>query len=213
MFSGNNSFGNKMMLGAGASALGSGIGSLFGTSNPSNAAMPYLNQAQSQMGQYYNPYIQAGQQSLGQSQQQYGNLVNNPTGMMNQIGSQYHQSPGYQWQLDQGEQATNNAAAAGGMAGSPEHQQFAATIANGLANQDYYNYMGMGLGQYGMGLEGLNSLNQLGYQGANDYATNVAQMLANQAQLAYSGQINQNQSEGGGIGSILGGLGTIASFW
>jgi hypothetical protein len=174
--------------------------------------MPYMNQGANSLGQYYNPYIQAGQQSLGQSQQQYGNLINNPTGMMNQIGSQYHQSPGYQWQLNQGEQAANNAAAAGGMAGSPQHQLYAADIANNLANQDYYNYMGMGLGQYGMGLEGLNSLNQLGYGAANDMATNYAQMLENQAQLAYSGQINQNQSEGGMFGSLLGAAGTIAPY-
>lgn len=217
------------------------MGSTFGLLDKwINGRDPY-KEANKQWGQipgqtqpYYQDYMNAGKNALGQLQgeygsliggrqglqDQYGQLMNDPTAVMNKIGSQYQQSPGYQYQMDQAMGAANNAAASGGMAGSPQHQQQAATMATGLANQDYNNFMNQGLAQYnqglqgganmyGMGVQGMQGINQMGF-GANDQmAAIIAQMLGRQGQGAFAGQAGQNQSRGNMFGSLAGLLGGL----
>lgn len=200
--------------GARMSGIASGLFNLFGAKDPSDAANQYLSQmtpqAQGYADRYMQPYINAGMRAMPTLEEQYNNLIKNPTGMMNQIGSTFQQSPGYQWQVDQATRAANNAGAASGMAGSQAEQQNLAQTVNGLANQDYYNYLGHGLNQYQQGLGGLSNINQMGY-GASSQAMNamiqaaIQQAMA-QSENAYSGAANQNQMRGGAIGSIMGGL-------
>lgn len=201
-------------MAAGIGGLGAGLAGLLGggAQNPYDSASQYYNQIPGYLKQYLNPYMQAGQGAMGQLQGQYGQLINDPTAMMNKIGAGYQQSPGFNWQMQQAMGAANNAAAAGGMAGSPQHQQQAQTVATGLANQDYYNYMDKGLSQYGMGLQGLQGINAMGYGASNSMAQGMAGSLMNQGNLAYSGQASQNQAQGQMYGDIFGGLGALASF-
>lgn len=222
-------------MGFGLGALGAGLGAMFGgDSNPADAASPYYNQIAPTIRSAYQPYIGAGQQAMGQAQGQYNNLLgnysgiqgqynqlmNNPNGFLHQLGSGYQQSPGYQWQLNQAMQGANNAAAAGGMLGSPQHQQQAATMAQGLANQDYYNYMNQALGAYGTGLEGnaglygaglsgIQGLMGQGFNASNQMGTDLANALMSQGNLAYSGQANQNQAEGSMWGNLGAGAGML----
>lgn len=172
--------------------------------NPANSAMPYLNQIAGMLPQYFQPWINAGQQALPQLQQQYGQLLNNPGGVMNNIGAGFHQSPGYQFQTQQALNAANRAAAAGGMVGSPEEQQNIATTVNGLANQDYYNYLNHGMSMYGMGLQGEGNLAQMGYGASANLGDDLASSLMSQAQLAYSGQSDVNQGRFGMLGNVMG---------
>jgi len=191
-----------------------GMGGLFGSmlggglfsKNPADAANPYLEQIYGKVSPYFDPYIQVGQKALPELQKQYGNLINDPTAMMKQIGGGYQASPGYQWNVDQATKAANNAAAAGGMLGSPAEQQQLAQTVTGLANQDYYNYMDRGLQQYGMGLGGLGNMTQMGYGAGRDLSSILNDQLMSQAQLAYAGQANQNQAQGG----LWGALGSAA---
>lgn len=231
--------------------------------NAADAGMPYLNQISGMANQAYSPYMQAGQQAMGQLQgqygqltgtlpglqgqlsslqgqlpglqTQYGNLMNNPGGTVNQIGSSFHQSPGFNFQVNQAQNAANQAAAAGGMLGSPQHQQNIAGTVNNLANQDYYNYLntamgaygqglqgsqglynqglGGGMGMYSQGLQGLEGLNRMGYGATNNYANMIANQLGSQASLGYAGQANQNQAQGGMMGNLMGLGGTaLAAF-
>jgi hypothetical protein len=189
--------------------IGSGLYNMFGASNPSDAASGYLNQIPGTISPYYNPYIQAGQGALGSLQGQYGNLLNDPGALMSHLAGGYKQSPGYQWNLNQAEGSANNAAAAGGMAGSPQHQQIAGTIASGLASQDYNNYLQNVLGLYGRGLQGQEGLNQMGYGASDSLARQLSDALQSQSKLGYAGSINQNQQQGGGMGSLLSGLGGL----
>ncbi len=220
------------------------FGGLFGGGNQNNqyassqAAMPYLNQIGTNITPYFNPYINAGQQALPQLQQQYGNLLgegaglqnqynqlmNDPTSVMNKIGAGFQQSPGYQWQVNQSLGAANRAAAAGGMVGSPAEQQQIAGTVNQLANQDYYNYLNHGMSMYNTGLQGATNLYGMGLQGEQDLAhmglsaTNsltddlMSQYLS-QASDAYAGG---GKPQGGGMGGIfsgaLGGAATGSSF-
>lgn len=205
---------NNAGMAMGAGAFGSGLGSIFGSSgdNPYNAANKYLQQIPGAIGPYYNPYINAGREALPGLMQQYGNLINDPSSVMNKIGAGYHESPGYQFQFQQGMNAANNAAAAGGMSGTPAAQYNAANMATGLANQDYYNYLHNALGQYGLGLSGEADINQMGYNAADQYAGALGAGLMNQGNLAFSGAAAQNQAQGSGWGNILGGIGALGAF-
>lgn len=190
---------------------GSALGDWFGKSdNPADYARRYYDQIPGVMKPYYDPYIEAGRGALGRSQQEYGNLLDDPTSITNRIGSHYQESPGYQFALDQGEQAVTNAQAAGGMAGSPQHQQLAAQLAAQMANQDYNNWMRQQLGLYETGLSGMGGLNQMGYGASTGLGENLGRALMNQGNLAYTGKQNENQQSGSMWGNILGAGAAIA---
>jgi hypothetical protein len=186
------------------------MGFLFGGgSNPADAAQPYLNQIPSTITPYYQPYIDAGQQALPTLMGQYNQLISNPAALMNQMGSSFSASPGYQYNVTQATNAANQAAAAGGMVGSPMEQQQLSTTVSGLANQDYYNYLNHVLGLYGQGMSGMSGINTMGYGASDELAKSLANALMSQANLAYSGQAAQNQAQGGMVGGLIG-MGTAA---
>jgi hypothetical protein len=203
----------RKLLGAGGlGAIGTGLGGMFGGfDNPADNAMDYLNQAPDVLKKYLDPYINAGQRALPGLEGQYGQLMNNPGGRMNQIGSQYQQSPGFQFALQQALQGANHAAAAGGMAGSPQHQQQNMQVATGLANQDYNQWLQQALGLYGTGLSGQQGIYNTGAAAGVGLGQDLASILGSQAQLSYEGQNAQNQAEGGAFGSLMGGLGSLGA--
>jgi hypothetical protein len=172
--------------------------------NPTDSASPYLNQAMGNLPQYFQPYINAGNQAIPSLESQYNSLINNPSGIMNSIGAGYKQSPGYQFQLNQGLAGANNAAAAGGMLGSPQHQQQATQLSSNFANQDYYNYLNHALGLYSGGLGGLGDLYKGGMGASMGLGEDLSSLYGSQAQLAYEGQNAQNQHNGGFLGALLG---------
>jgi hypothetical protein len=191
---------------------GSLLGGLFGQgqgSNPADAANPYMNQIAPLLQQYMSPYTQMGQRLMPQLEQQYQNLMQNPGQMQKQMGAGFQQDPGYQWNVDQATKAANQSAAAGGMLGSPQNQQQSATMVSGLANQNYQNYLNNNMGMYGMGLQGMNGMFNTGFNAAQSLSGDLARALESQANLAYAGQNNKNQQQGGmfgGIGEVIGGL-------
>lgn len=223
-------------IGSALGGLGAGLGTMLGGGgrDPYKQANKYWGQIPGQTQPYYDPYINAGKNALGQLQGEYGNLLggrqglqdqynqlmNDPSGIINKIGGQYQQSPGYQFQMDQAMNAATNAAASGGMAGSPQHQQQAATLASNIANQDYQNYLNQGLGlfgqglqgnmgMYGAGLAGMGGLNQMGYGASDQMARIIADMLSQQGQGAFAGQAAKNQAKGqmwGNLGGLAGSL-------
>jgi hypothetical protein len=187
----------------GGSDIGNILYNMFGSyTNPSDAASKYLNQIGGTISPYYQPYINAGMGAMGDLQSQYKNLLSNPTAIMNQIGSTFKASPGYQYNVNKATQGANSAAAAGGFAGSPAEQAALAGQISGLASQDYNNYMNQGLGLYGQGLNVAQGINQMGYGASNELAQSLMSALMTQAQNAYSGANNQNQQSGGLWGSI-----------
>lgn len=184
-----------------------GLFNLFGgAKNPSNSAMPYLDQMGGKIDQYMDPFIQSGNQMRPMLQDQYKQMISNPGGVMNHIGEGFQQSPGYQFQVNQAQNASNRAASAGGMLGSPMQQQNIAGTVNNLANQDYYNYLDHGMNMYGQGMQGASHMNDLSF-GASSQAMNAfMQQLMAQAQNAYAGANTSNQQNMGGIGSLIQGF-------
>jgi len=181
--------------------------------NPANAAMPYLQQVPDTITPYYDPYINAGQDALGTLQGQYNTLLTNPASIMQLLGGSYQQSPGYQYDYNQSQNAAMNAAAAGGYVGTPANQSEAANAAYGVSNQDYWDYVNHVEKLYGMGLSGEEGLNKMGYNASDSLAQALGQNLNSQAGLAYAGQANKNQSESSFWDALISGgtaLGTAA---
>ncbi len=198
----------QLMQMYGMGALGGGLGGLFGgNSNPADKANRRLDQIPGQAGQYYDPYIGAGQGALGSLQGQYPGLLNNPGGKMNDIGQSYKQSPGFQFALEQALGAGNRSAAAGGMAGSPMNQQMNMQTATDMASKDYNDWMKNALGLYGAGLSGEQGMSQMGFEAGKSKSDLIAQQLAQQAAYDYQGQAAKNASNP--WGNILGGLGML----
>jgi len=114
---------------------------------------------------------------------------------LSKSGNSFHESPGFKFALQQALQGAGHAAAAGGMAGSPQHEQQNMGLATDLANQDYYNYMQGATGLYGQGLSGMQGLSQQGQQAGQSLADQIAQSLGQKAQYDYEGQAEEVFSE------------------
>ena len=180
-----------------------------GGKNPADSASPYLQQIPGAVNPYYQPYINQGQQANQNLMSQYGELLNNPGDKFSQLGQGYKESPGYQFKLNQALQAGNNASAAGGMAGSPMHQQQSMQTANDIASQDYNDYINHILGLYGYGLQGEQGLGQQGYEASRGYGDILGSNLAQQGQLAYEGQAGQNANRSGLFNNLISGAATV----
>jgi len=194
-------------------SIGTGLAGLFGGgTSPGDAAMPYLEQMAGNLPQYYQPYMDAGQQALPGLQDQYGQLMNDPGKRMNQIGESFQQSPGLQFQMDQAITGGNRAAAASGMLGSGTSMNDISRNIQGLAQQDYNNWLNNALGMYGQGLSGNQNLYNTGFEASTGLAGNLANIAGSQAQLAYQDQAGKNQAQGSALGGLIGGIGSLLSF-
>lgn len=185
---------------------------MFGGKNPADSAMPYLNQIPGQTQQYQQPWMQAGKDQLPGLQDQYSQLMNDPGGKMNKIGEGFKESPGFKFAMQQALQGGNHAAAAGGMAGSPQHEQQNMQMATDLGNQEYGNWMKNALGMYGQGLQGSQGMANQGQQAGQSMADMIAQTLAQQANLSFNGQQQQNQNKSDMWGNVFKGAGSLAAF-
>ncbi|HLX54910.1 MAG TPA: hypothetical protein VKR58_13275, partial [Aquella sp.] len=110
---------------------------------------------------------------------------------------------------NQGENAINNAAAAGGMAGTAEHQQRAGELAENLANQDYYNFLTPALGLYGAGLTGEQNIANLGGNAASSLAESLASLLYQRAKLNYERGASKNKQNSDLFSNIFSNIGNV----
>jgi hypothetical protein len=179
----------------------SSLGNLFGGGDPGKAADIYKQYADKAMGElrghegqgrqdiqdylaqalgYQEPYRQAGQEALGEYQ---GSL-----GMPGGVQDRFKASPGYQFALQQGLQATRTGATARGLVGSGAEAKELQRVGQGLANQEY--------GQYQNRLSNLAGLGQ-----------QAASQSAQQAYGAGSGLANLGYGYGGQLANQYTGLG------
>jgi len=189
----------------------------FLTEDPQKEANKYLDQIPDELKQYLMPYIQQGQKSYGHLNDissEYENMYKDPNAIIQRLGAGYKQSPGYQWRLNQGENAINNAAASGGMAGTGQHQQQAGELATNLASQDFNDFMTNVLGLYKGGLSGRTGIEQdiygKGYGASGDLAASIANVLQAKAGMGYQGAQNRNKQWSDALSSLTS---TIGSFF
>ena len=88
------------------------FGDLFGGGDAGDAANQYYSQIPDILKKYLGPYADRGNQVYGGLENQYNQMMNDPSGLMNKFGQGYKQSPGYQFQVNQATGAANNAASA-----------------------------------------------------------------------------------------------------
>jgi hypothetical protein len=172
--------------------------------DPSKDANKYLEKLPGTVSPYYTPYTQAGQRQLPGLESQYGELVNNPGGKLNEIGAGFHESPGFQFALKQALSGAGHAAAAGGMAGSPQHEQQNMEIATQLGNQDYYDWLNPAVGMYNEGLQGSQGLYNTSASLSDALAKLLGGNLESKASNAYAGAANRNSMNLGTLGAFAG---------
>lgn len=196
-------------IGGGLGTAGMGAYGMFNPGkNPATEANNTIGQIPGQTKPYYQPYMDAGKGAMSDLQNQYKDLLGgNKQGM---LGESFKESPGYQYQLQQALGQGANASARGGMLGTPEDVRQSMSTAQGLASQDYNNYMNNQMNLYGQGLNGEQGLNQMGYNANTDYANTLANTLGQQGAYQYAGQAGQNAGKSQGMGNIFSGLGMAA---
>lgn len=190
----------------------------FHHEDPSKAAKPYYEQVPGQLHKAYDPYVNAGKGALDQTQNEYGELLGhrseledslmqllqNPEGLYKNLTQNYTSSPGYEFAQKEAQRATGNAAAAGGYAGTPQHQRYAAEVSSGLASQDFDKYLSSilemfmkglsGTGNlYEKGLGGLEDIRHEGYGASSELGQSLANNLMSQGNLAYEGAAARNK--------------------
>lgn len=185
---------------------------LFGSSSdPSKGAMKYLDKIPGMATNMFNPYINAGMGQLPGLEDQYSKLMNDPDAILNMMGQGYQKSPGFDFAMQQALQGAGNAAAAGGMAGSPQHEQQNMQLATNLADQDYNTYISNAMNLYGKGLSGSQGLYNTGFEASNQLADILANTYGSQANLKYAGAANKNAANSGFWGGLMGLGGELGS--
>jgi hypothetical protein len=166
-------------------------------------AEAWLAKMEPMLHQYYDPYINNGQAAMGTLNDQYSMLLNDPASMQQMLGGGYEQSPGYQYQYDSAMNAGNQQLSAGGMLGTPAAQTQMMGTAQGLANQDYWNYYNQNANLYGQGLQGTQGMFDTGYNATNQMTSGLGNMYGSQANMSFGKANSFNQM----LGSMLGGAG------
>ena len=168
------------VIGGAAGALGGGL-----TGSGNDHVDKFLDQIPDELKKHLMPYIN-----------EYQKNMSDPNAIINKIGSGYHESPGFKWKLGQGENAITNAAAAGGMAGTGQHQQQAGELAEHLADQDYWDFVNHGTDIYKDSLHG-------GTAASSDLGTSLANLLYSKAGLGYERGAQNNKTNSDLMSSIL----------
>lgn len=145
------------------------------------------------------PWQQAGMNGLATLQSSMPDLTRQFT------ANDYHQSPGFQFQLDQGNQAIQRSAAAKGLLGSTGTLKSLDSYSQGLANQDFQqavnNFTNNQQQRFGM-LSGLTNYGQE----ANRQLSGAGQNYANQVGQNYMGLGNATASADIGSANRMSGL-------
>ncbi len=173
-------------------------------SNPANAAMPYLNQIPQFGRDAYNPYIQQGQQAGKVAQGQYDQMTQDPSAFINAIMGKYQESPGYQYQQQQGSRALANTAASGGYRGGQFEQQQQGELMQSLLGGDMQQWLQNNLGVHSQGLQGQQHMSDVGYNASGNLADYLGSALGQQGSLAFQGQASKNANRSNFINSLLG---------
>lgn len=174
------------------------IGSMFGMGNNSDVNN-YLGQIPGVGQQYLGPYASGGVNAMNTMQNQYSQMMD-PTAFIAALMKNYQPSAQYQANLQNMTSQLANTAAAGGISGTPLHQQQQGQLANQLLSQDQQQYLQNALGVLGTGLSGENSIFNTGANASNNLADMIGGALNSQGSLAFL----NNEQNTNNLSSMLG---------
>ena len=172
------------------------MGTANGGGPVANTLQPFIN-GTSAGQQALTPYTQAGQSATAALLAGLGVGTANGQGSLNTplTAAQFQASPGYQFQLQQGEEAIlNNAAATGGSGINGNTLKALQTYGTGLANQDWNTAYSQNQGYQAQTISGLQNLAgtgastgttsaQIGAGAANNLAGNITSAQQTAASL------------------------------
>lgn len=175
--------------------------------NPADAAMPYLNQIPGVGKEQYSPYINEGNEARQQLQPLYQSLMDDPSAFINSLMQSYRPSEGYQFKADQLSKSLGSTARAGGIAGTPYHQEQQGELINGLLSGDMQQWLNNLMTAFGTGVTGEEGFVTRGFQSSDKLADLLASVLGSQSTLAYQGQASENQRQSDFYNALAGALG------
>lgn len=198
------------VLGAGASIYGANKAADAQTAAADKASQIAQDQYQQNRADF-TPFRQAGVDALGQLQGRLSDLTS-PI-VMDQ--ATLEKTPGYQFNLQQGQKAVTNSAAARGLGTSGAALKGAATFATGLADSTYQNQFNNENTNRTNAFNRLKSLVDTGAGAANNTAasgTSAAITSANAAIGAGNAQAAGANATGGAISNLSNNLGGYAMY-
>ena len=169
------------------------LDSLFGNEDPAKAANKYMSRIPNVGKQYYNPFIQGGQEAGNTLHSEYGKMLD-PTTFIDNIMGHYKTSKGAELERDELGRGIGATAAAGGFAGTPEHQREYGEMAGNIMSKDMQQYLQNALGVYSGGLTGEKDFFNKGFDASGSMADLLGGNLASQGTLAFQGVNQQNEN-------------------
>lgn len=154
----------------------------------------YSTAMSSQGGNALRPVQQAPQAAAPTPAPQYPSPQNMP--MTGKKG--FTETPGYQFQVEEGEKGVLNNLAALGMKNSGAALKALTRFRTGIANQEYNNYLNRLAGAAGMGQSQVNATNNLTQNAAN----NIGQATQDAGAARASGYVGAANSWQNAIGNI-----------
>lgn len=172
-----------------------------------------LSQVPAIYHQYMDPYINAGLGAINPYTDALHNLLSNPDqfigGLQSQAEASYKPSQAYQNQVNAATAAANQAAAAGGMLGTPSEQEHIANTIGNLAMNDQQSYVNNrlrnDLGAFQQGLSGYGGLVSMGNTDSSQMADNLANVKGQMGKA----KAGEDMAHASMLGNILG---TVGSF-
>lgn len=155
--------------------------------NPSDDAMPYLDQVGPTADSQYNPYINLGKGSARMTAPVYAQRLMNPQQAQADLMDGYEQSDAYIYNQKQLTDQQAGTAAAGGFTGTPYDQEQQAYTTAGLLSQDEADYYNRNKQLQDSSLNAGMHYFDTGFNATNSLADILVGNLNNQATLAYQG--------------------------
>lgn len=170
--------------------------------DPAGDANKYLNQIPGVGKKYYNPFIERGGRAGDMLEGEYGKMMN-PSSFMDEIMKHYSMSQGATYERDKLGKGIGATAAAGGFAGTPEHQREYGEMTDKIMSGDMQQYLSNALGIYGKGMAGEEGFFNKGYDASSSLADLLAGNLGSQAGLAFKAGSDRNADRSALMNAIM----------
>lgn len=166
----------------------------IGQRDPAKDANRYLDKVPGIGHDAYDPFISGGREAGGILKDQYGRMLD-PSKFMDEIMKNYKMSEGATYKRDQLGKGIGATAAAGGIAGTPEHQREYGEMADQIMSGDMQQYLQNALGIHGTGLSGEQDFYNKGYGASSSLADMLAGVMGSKSGLAYQSGTQKNMNE------------------